>query len=239
MKPARLRPTNTTDCQNKTPSYRLHYDAGTAAYRAKQLEKAEEQFNATLASPEVTPDLTTQERTYYNLGNTKYHMGEPLSEPDKKQELWQQAIDCYTNALRLNTNDVDAKNNLAFVKQKLEELKKQQQQQQQKQNKNQKNQKNDKDQQDQQNQQNQDQKTKRNKSSSSKNPANRTKRMAKTKNPGRTNKKEEEKKRQQKQAKKKDREKQKQEQEAKANSGEKRTNRRKKPQQEAAAAAGK
>ena len=97
--------------EQNTNDYRLHYDAGAAAYRAKQLEKAEQQFNATLASPEVTPDLTTQERTYYNLGNTKYQMGQPLSDPDKKQELWQQAIDCYTNALRLNTNqvDVDAK----------------------------------------------------------------------------------------------------------------------------------
>ena len=139
--------------QQNTNDYRLHYDAGAAAYRAKQLEKAEKQFNATLASPEVAPDLLTQEHTYYNLGNTEYHLGEPLSEPDKKEERWKQAIDSYTHALRLNTNDLDAKNNLAYVKQKLEELKQQQQQQQQKQNKDQKDQKNDKDQQNQQNQQ--------------------------------------------------------------------------------------
>jgi len=135
-----------------TNDYRLHYDAGAAAYRAKQLEKAEKQFNATLGSPAVAPDLLTQERTYYNLGNTEYHLGEPQSEPNKKKERWQQAIDSYTHALRLNTNDLEARNNLAFVKRKLEELK--QQQQQKKQNKNQKDQKNDKDQQ----QQNQDQK---------------------------------------------------------------------------------
>ena len=143
--------------EQNTNDYRLHYDAGAAAYRAKQLEKAEKQFNATLATPSVAPDLLTQERTYYNLGNTEYHLGEPLSEPDKKEERWNHAIDSYTQALRLNTNDVDARNNLAYVKQKLEQLK-QQQQQQQKQNKNQKNQKNDKDQQNQQNQQSQEQK---------------------------------------------------------------------------------
>jgi Ca-activated chloride channel family protein len=140
--------------EENTNDYRLHYDAGAAAYRGKQLEKAEKQFNATLASPEVAPDLLTQERTYYNLGNTEYHLGEPLPEPDKKEQRWQQAIDSYTQALHLNTNDLEAKNNLAYVKQKLEQLK-QQQQQQQKQNKDQKNQKNDKDQQNQQNQQDQ------------------------------------------------------------------------------------
>ena len=114
--------------QKNTNDYRLHYDAGAAAYRAKQLEKAEKQFNATLASPGVIPDVQTQEHTYYNLGNTEYYLGASLSEPDKKEALWQQAMDSYTNALRLNTNDADAKNNLAFVKHKLEELKQQQQQ---------------------------------------------------------------------------------------------------------------
>src|SRR5665213_1688499 len=51
----------------KTNDYRLHYDAGTAAYKAKQLETAEKQFNAILAAPGVAPDLQTQERAYYNL----------------------------------------------------------------------------------------------------------------------------------------------------------------------------
>jgi Ca-activated chloride channel family protein len=151
--------------QQNTNDYRLHYDAGAAAYRIKQLEKAEKQFNATLASPDVIPDLLTQEHTYYNLGNTEYRLGEPVPEPDKKEQRWQQAIDSYTQALRLNTNDLDAKNNLAYVKHKLEELKQQQQQQQKQQNKNQKDQKNNKDQQNrqnQQNQQNQDQKNQQN-----------------------------------------------------------------------------
>jgi Ca-activated chloride channel homolog len=120
-----------------TNDYRLHYDAGAAAYRAKKLEEAEKQFNATLGTATVAPDIPTQERTYYNLGNTEYHLGEPLTEPDKKEERWKQAIDSYVQALRLNTNDVDAKNNLAFVRKKLEELKQQQQQQQKQQNKNQ------------------------------------------------------------------------------------------------------
>ena len=137
--------------QKDTNDYRLQYDAGAAAYRAKQLEKAEKHFNETLASPTVAPDVATQEHTYYDLGNTEYHLGEPMNEPDKKKERWQQAVNNYVQALRLNTNDLDARNNLSFVRRKLEELK-QQQQQQQKQNKNNQDQNNDKNQQQQQQQ---------------------------------------------------------------------------------------
>jgi Ca-activated chloride channel family protein len=112
--------------RQKTNDYRLHYDAGTAAYKAKELETAQTQLNAALNTPDIISDPQHQQRAYYNLGNTLYHMGESGA-PDKKKELWQQAIDNYGRAVRLNTNDIDARNNLAYVKQKLEELKQQQQ----------------------------------------------------------------------------------------------------------------
>jgi Ca-activated chloride channel family protein len=218
--------------QQNTNDYRLHYDAGAAAYRAKQLEKAEKQFNATLASPGVIPDVQTQEHTYYNLGNTEYHLGESLSEPDKKEALWQQAMDSYTNALRLNTNDADANNNLAYIKQQLEKLK-QQQQQQQKQNKDKKNQKNDKDQQDQQNQQNQqnqqqkDQQDQQQQDSSKQDQQN-----GQDKQSAQDKKKEEGKKRQQDQAKK---DQEKKEQQAQAKESEKKEQQQQEAQQAAAA----
>jgi Ca-activated chloride channel homolog len=160
--------------KQKTNDYRLHYDAGAAAYQSKKLEAAEEQFNSTLNTPDIISDPENQQRTYYNLGNTLYRMGEPAQDPDKKKELWQQALTNYNLAVHLNTNDIDARNNLAFVKQQLEELKKQQQQQQQ-QNKDQKDKKdqqkqdqdqnqqqqNDKDQKDKNDQQNQQQQQKK------------------------------------------------------------------------------
>jgi Ca-activated chloride channel family protein len=115
----------------KTNDYRLQYDAGTAAYRAKQLDAAEKDLNAALASPGIIPDVNAQERAHYNLGNTHFHQGEPATDPKQKQQRWEQAVSDYSQALQLNTNDLDAKNNLAFVRRKLEELKQQQQQQQQ------------------------------------------------------------------------------------------------------------
>ncbi len=142
----------------KTNDYRLHYNAGTSAYSAKDLEAARMQLDAALNTPEIVSDLPAQEHAYYNLGNTLYRLGEPEADPKKKQEQWQQSVTNYSRALRLNTNDLDAKNNLAFVKQKLEELKQQQQQQQQQQNNQNNDNKNQDQKQQQQNQQGQDQK---------------------------------------------------------------------------------
>jgi Ca-activated chloride channel family protein len=140
----------------KTNDYRLHYNAGTSAYSAEDLAAARKQLDAALNTPEIVSDLPAQEHAYYNLGNTLYRLGEPEADPKKKQEQWEQATTNYSRALRLNTNDLDAKNNLAYVRQKLEELKQQQQQQQQQ--KNQSNDKKNQDQKNQQNQQGQDQK---------------------------------------------------------------------------------
>jgi len=142
----------------KTNDYRLHYDAGAAAYKAKQLDAAEKQFNAALESPDIISDPQNQQRTYYNLGNTLYQEGLPMEEADKKQQLWQEAITNFSRAMRLNTNDSDASNNLAYVQRRLQELKQQQQQQQQ--NKDQKDQKDQQQQDQQQQQQNKDQKNK-------------------------------------------------------------------------------
>jgi Ca-activated chloride channel homolog len=114
--------------EQATNDYRLHYDAGVAAYRARELERAQKHFNQTLNSQGIVSDPITQEHTYYDLGNTLYLLGKPASDPDKKKELWQQSIENLNRAWHLDTNDLDARNNLAFVQQQLEELKKQEQQ---------------------------------------------------------------------------------------------------------------
>jgi Ca-activated chloride channel family protein len=132
--------------KNKPADPRLHYNAGSAAYQAKNYDKALEHLNSAL----LTPDLQLQERAYYNLGNTEYRLGEEASDPAKKQEAWQDSIQRYDSALKLNPQDTEARENMEVVKKKLEELKKQQQQQQNKdENKDQKDK--DKDKQDQQN----------------------------------------------------------------------------------------
>jgi Ca-activated chloride channel homolog len=135
--------------QKKSDDPRLHFNAGTAAYRNRQFEEAAKQFNATLAAP----DLKLQGLAYYNEGNSLYHLGEGTPDPKKRTESWEKALQDYQSSVKLNPQDTDAKFNYEFVKKKLEELKQQQQQQQKQQNKQDQNQNKDQ----QQQQQNQDQ----------------------------------------------------------------------------------
>lgn len=150
--------------EKNTNDYRLHYNAGTAAYKAKDLEAAKKHLTEALNSPEIASDLKAQQNAYFNLGNTEYQLGVDTKEPDKQQEFWENAITNFDRALKLDARDTNADSNLKYVEQRLEQLKKMQQQQQSqdgkdgKKNKNQKDQQNDKQQQSQQNQKDQKQK---------------------------------------------------------------------------------
>jgi Ca-activated chloride channel family protein len=111
--------------QKNTNDARLQFNAGVAAFRGQQLEKAENYFEQVLTAP----DLELQQRAYYNLGNTFYRLGEQQSDPTRRSPLWEQAIQRYESSLKLDPADTDAKFNLEFVRRKLEELKQQQEQQ--------------------------------------------------------------------------------------------------------------
>lgn len=108
------------------PDARLHYNAGTAAYRAEDFDTAVNQFNEALR----TPDLELQRDAYYNRANTRYRQGEKSAEAGDKQQMWESALNDYERALKLRPEDADAKFNRDLVQRKLEELKKQQEKQQ-------------------------------------------------------------------------------------------------------------
>jgi Ca-activated chloride channel family protein len=119
--------------QHNTNTPVLQYNAGTAAYKAGQFPQAAEAFQKSLgAEPSADPKrLAAQEDAFYNLGDTLYRTGQKTEQSEPKQTIqsWEQAVKTYDAALQLRTNDVDAKFNRDFVKQKLEELKKKQEQQ--------------------------------------------------------------------------------------------------------------
>jgi Ca-activated chloride channel family protein len=111
---------------NKKPEdSRLRYNAGAAAFQDEDYDTALKHFNQTLTAR----DLKLQQQSYYNLGNTHFRLGEKSEDPKDKQQQWEQAINQYQSALKLNTNDMDAQFNMEVVKKKLEELKQQQQKQ--------------------------------------------------------------------------------------------------------------
>ncbi len=131
---------------------RVRFNTGAAAFREKQYDQALKEFSAALTSP----DLGLQEKAYYNLGNTRYRLGEEAGDPKKQMSEWQQAVAHYESALKLDPKDTDATHNLEWVKKKLEELKQQQQQQKQDKDEDKNEQKKDQDQKQDQKQQQQD-----------------------------------------------------------------------------------
>lgn len=113
---------------------RLAFNAGAAAYQAKQFEDATRHFSGATGARD--PKLA--QSAFYNLGNAYFQLGDAAAEAAQKQEAWESAVGFYDTALKLNSADTDAKHNRDFVQRKLEELKKQQDKQQSKDNQNQK-----------------------------------------------------------------------------------------------------
>lgn len=101
---------------------RLHFNAGAAAYRDGRFDVAADHF----AKASGAPDLKLQEDAFYNLGNALYRRGEASGDPKKAVQDWETALKQYEHALKLNTNNADARFNHEFVKRRLEELKRQQ-----------------------------------------------------------------------------------------------------------------
>ncbi len=131
---------------------RIQFDAGAAAYKMKDYNKALQSFSQALLSQ--NPHL--QAESHYNLGNTLYERGEAEKSDEKKLTNWESALQHYQETLKAEPQDKNAKDNYDYVKKKIEELKKKQEEQkQQKQQQNQ--QKNQQQQQQKQQQQNQSQ----------------------------------------------------------------------------------
>ena len=92
----------------------IHFNIGDAQYKKTKYEEAMKDFEKSLSSD----NILLQSKSYYNLGNSLYRMGK-LPE----------SILAYTQALKLNPDDEDAKYNLEFVRAKLKDQAQKQQQQ--------------------------------------------------------------------------------------------------------------
>jgi Ca-activated chloride channel family protein len=103
----------------------LNFNAGTAAHQAHDYEEALGHLNAAVNSP----DLTLQQHAWYNLGNTQFRLGEDADKLEDKEQLWRQATNSFSSALKLDSKDEDARFNLELVTRKLQELEQQKQQQ--------------------------------------------------------------------------------------------------------------
>jgi Ca-activated chloride channel family protein len=104
---------------------KIEFDAGAAAYKMKDYGKALNSFSQALLSP----DTGLQSRSHYNLGNTLYQRGEAQKKDDEKLKDWTNALQHYEQSLKITPDNKEAKENLEYVKRKIEELKQKRDQQ--------------------------------------------------------------------------------------------------------------
>ena len=105
----------------------LNYNYGTTAYKNNLHDEAIAAFTKALKSD----DLDLQAKAYYNRGNALYQKGAESRQADPKQTIdtWQEALTSYEATLKLNPDDRQAGENMAFVRRELEQLKEQMEQQ--------------------------------------------------------------------------------------------------------------
>ncbi|MEY2561875.1 MAG: Ca-activated chloride channel [Verrucomicrobiota bacterium] len=98
---------------------KIEFDAGAAAYKMKDYAKALNSFSQALLSP----DAGLQSRSHYNLGNTLYQRGDTQKKDEEKLKDWTNALQHYEQSLKIAPDNKEAKENLEYVKRKIEELK--------------------------------------------------------------------------------------------------------------------
>lgn len=108
-----------------------HHNKADALYRSEKYQEAIEEYENAINEMEKSGRDEHKEQTYYNLGNAHYRNGQKYleSDVDKTIEEWEAAIKAYEEALAINPDDTEARENLEFVKKKLEELKKKKEEQ--------------------------------------------------------------------------------------------------------------
>lgn len=92
---------------------RIYYDLGHTYYRMKEFAAARDNFARALAAG----DEALAKKAHYNLGNTHFRMGN-----------YEDALKAYEEALKIDPDDKEAENNIAFVKKVMAQPKKKQEQ---------------------------------------------------------------------------------------------------------------
>lgn len=105
----------------------LNYNLGTSLYKNQNYTEAAYALHKAIK----TQDLSLQQKTFYNLGNTLYRKGQETiqTNPQETLKLWEESLNNYQSSLELDPSDLQPQENINFVKKKIEELKQQQEQQ--------------------------------------------------------------------------------------------------------------
>jgi tetratricopeptide (TPR) repeat protein len=97
--------TSFTQAQVDSPDApEIHYNIGNVHYRKEEMEKSVEEYRASLRG-----EKEVQQPAHYNVGNVHY----------KKQDF-PSAVQSYKQALKINPNDIEARQNLELALQQSE-----------------------------------------------------------------------------------------------------------------------
>ena len=127
----------------------VRFDAGTAAYKKGDYQKAAGYFTSAMTAS----DKALQEAATYNLANTLVRSGEQQQGRDIKLSDWKNALQHYDTVLKQDPNNKNAKENRELVKKLIDDLQKKQEEKNPPQNKNQQDEQNKNQQQQKQDQQ--------------------------------------------------------------------------------------
>ncbi len=98
----------------------LQYNKAVTLYKKTDFKEAHGTFMSVLA----TGEETLEQRTFYNMGNTRYRIGEAAEKTDPKNALkkYREALKYYERAIELDPDDLDPKFNYELTEKKVKEL---------------------------------------------------------------------------------------------------------------------
>ena len=107
-------------------AYRAHYNLGNTLYRQKKYEEATQHYSQALEHPGL--DKKTRSRLFHNRGNSNLKAGLQKENRSEGMQQFQQAVNDYQEALKLNPKNDDTRYNLSYAKKLLQQAQQQQQQ---------------------------------------------------------------------------------------------------------------
>lgn len=112
--------------QQDSSYYRAHYNLGNALYRQKNYTEAAQHFEAAMHQPDLS--AKTRSQILHNKGNSNLKAGLSKSNRGEGMQDFQQAVNDYQEALKIDPKNEDTRYNLSYAKKLLQQAQQQQQQ---------------------------------------------------------------------------------------------------------------
>ena len=113
--------------EHDSMDYRGQFNLGNALYRQKKYDEAARHYDQALQSADISDNQRS--RALHNKGNSYLKAG--MENQEQGMQLFQQAVQNYQDALKLDPKNEDTRYNLAYARRLLQQAQQQQQQNQQ------------------------------------------------------------------------------------------------------------